>query len=543
MTDACQTAAPRPLSDRERFLGFAFAAADMLAEADAAGRIGFATGAFRLHLGRSAEAFLGMPVAELIAPEDRGAFELARAALPVRGRMPPTVLRLADARRTPFMVSALHLALPGQPPRDCLSFAPMPEGVTLRQEGGTDPATLRRLIEARLRNAPGQAGGLGLLEIPGGPLGPSEGLAAEVMQAAGEEACVAAEIAPGRFGLLSPAGQPLPELRDILARLVARLPVEEGGVSASSLPLDVPGLNPVQAIRALRHCLTVFAREGGAGLAQVGLDQGLGGIMEEVGQRSALLARAIERRRFSLLYQPIRRLPEGPIHHVEALCRPDRGVLAPTEGPGDFVNLSEAVGLTEALDVAVLEMVARDLRAHDPAERVAVNLSGLSVQSPAFRERLFARLDEERGLAARLMVELTESAEIEQEEEAAATLEGLRARGVPVCLDDFGAGAAAFRYLRAYRVDFVKVDGAFVTAALEHERDRRFVASMVDLSRAVGAEVIAERIETAAHAALMHELGVTYGQGWHLGRPGPLARREAAAVAPGKRRGVRESWG
>jgi EAL domain-containing protein (putative c-di-GMP-specific phosphodiesterase class I) len=92
-------------------------------------------------------------------------------------------------------------------------------------------------------------------------------------------------------------------------------------------------------------------------------------------------------------------------------------------------------------------------------------------------------------------------------------------------------------------VDFVKVDGAFVTAALEHERDRRFVASMVDLSRAVGAEVIAERIETAAHAALMHELGVTYGQGWHLGRPGPLARREAAAVAPGKRRGVRESWG
>jgi EAL domain-containing protein (putative c-di-GMP-specific phosphodiesterase class I) len=189
----------------------------------------------------------------------------------------------------------------------------------------------------------------------------------------------------------------------------------------------------------------------------------------------------------------------------------------------------------------VLEVAARDIQDNNPTERVAVNLSGLSVQSQAFRDKLFARLDSEPELARRLMVELTESAEIEHEEEAAATLAGLRARGVPVCLDDFGAGAAAFRYLRAYRVDFVKVDGAFVTAALEQERDRRFVASMVDLSRAVGAEVIAERIETAAHADLMRELGVGYGQGWHFGRPGPLPRRGKQTV--GKRKGLQESWG
>jgi EAL domain-containing protein (putative c-di-GMP-specific phosphodiesterase class I) len=216
-------------------------------------------------------------------------------------------------------------------------------------------------------------------------------------------------------------------------------------------------------------------------------------------------------------------------------------VRGPRAGPAEFVNLAEAVGLNEALDFAVLDRAARDLREHKPAERVAVNLSGLSVQSPAFRARLFARLDSEPELAAQLMIELTESAEIEHEEEAAATLAGLRERGVPVCLDDFGAGAAAFRYLRAYRVDFVKVDGAFVTAALEQERDRRFVASMVDLSRAVGAEVIAERIETAAHADLMRELGVGYGQGWHLGRPGALPRREK--VLAGKRKGLKDGWG
>jgi EAL domain-containing protein (putative c-di-GMP-specific phosphodiesterase class I) len=120
------------------------------------------------------------------------------------------------------------------------------------------------------------------------------------------------------------------------------------------------------------------------------------------------------------------------------------------------------------------------------------------------------------------MVELTESAEVEDEENAAETLRRLRARGVPVCIDDFGAGAAAFRYLKAFPVDYVKVDGAFVTAALTGERDRSFVSAMVDLSLAVGARVIAERIETEEAAAAMHALSVHFGQGWLFGRPGAL---------------------
>jgi EAL domain-containing protein (putative c-di-GMP-specific phosphodiesterase class I) len=534
---ATSPAAQRALSDRERFLGFAFAAADLLAEADGAGRIGFATGAFRQHLGRGAEAFIGSQAAELIAPEDRAAFALALAALPRRGRLPPTVLRLADARATPFMVSGMHLALPGQPPRNCLCFAPLPEWVELRSTGPTEPQTLRRIVEGRMRHAPGAAGGLGLVDLPGVPEGTGPGLLEEALNAAGDGACLTAELAPGRLGLLAPAGHSLAELREILARLTARLPAGGAGVTTSALALDAPGLTPSQTIRALRHCLSVFTREGGRGLAQAGFDEGLGGFVEEMGQRSLVLARAIEEQRFGLEYQPIRALANRVTHHYEALCRPRRCVLGASEGPADFVNLAEAVGLTEALDFAVLQMASQDMKKNNPAERVAVNLSGLSVQSPAFRDRLFRHLDAAPGLAARLMVELTESAEVEQEEEAANTLAGLRERGVPVCLDDFGAGAAAFRYLRAYRVDFVKVDGAFVTAALEQERDRRFVASMVDLSHAVGAEVVAERIETPAHAQLMRELGVEYGQGWHFGRPGPLPLRGHMLAAKGKEPG------
>ena len=79
---------------------------------------------------------------------------------------------------------------------------------------------------------------------------------------------------------------------------------------------------------------------------------------------------------------------------------------------------------------------------------------------------------------------------------------------------------------------------------MERERDRSFVSSMVDLSLAVGAKVIAERIETAVHAELMQGLGVDYGQDWHLGRPGPL-RAAAPAPAQSDRRTkvTQQSWG
>jgi EAL domain-containing protein (putative c-di-GMP-specific phosphodiesterase class I) len=110
---------------------------------------------------------------------------------------------------------------------------------------------------------------------------------------------------------------------------------------------------------------------------------------------------------------------------------------------------------------------------------------------------------------------------------AAGAIAALRAEGVPVCLDDFGAGGAAFRYLREFGVDYVKIDGLYVRAAARSARERGFVASMVELAGAVGARVIAEMVETEEQARLMRELGVQYGQGWVFGRPGSLpgARR------------------
>jgi EAL domain-containing protein (putative c-di-GMP-specific phosphodiesterase class I) len=256
-------------------------------------------------------------------------------------------------------------------------------------------------------------------------------------------------------------------------------------------------------------------------LAKAGFAGGLSGFVASAAERAAGLRRTIEERRFRLAFQPIVLLEDRTPHHYEALLRPIPTPGTPFDQASEFIALAETVALSEDLDWAVVETACEAARAASGA-RIACNLSGLSLQSSPFREKLCAMLSAVPEVARRLLVEVTETAEIEDEAEARRTIDALRELGLPICIDDFGAGAAAFRYLRAFRVDFVKVDGIYVSNALESERDRGFIAAMVDLARAVGAQVVAERIETEEEAALMRDLGVAFGQGYLFGRPGAL---------------------
>jgi len=522
----------RPMGERERFIAFAFAGADLLVETDLCGRIGFTAGAFRLRFGAASESFTGQAADGLIAPKDRDAFAAALALMPERGRLPPTVMRLANADQTPFVVSGLYLALPGEAPRLCLSLGPVPLALT-GVTAPPSPAALLRDAEARLR-AGAATGQLGLIEVRGTVT--PEMRAALESQSGG----TAAELAPGRYGLLAAAGAAAPDISTVSRQLEAMLG-QGGSVTGDVLALDASGLSPVQAVRALRHGLATFTRGGRDGLQEEGFADGLAGFVSQITQRAATIRRAIAQRRFHLDYQPIMGLEDGSLHHYEALLRPEKGLLGKDSGPQDFVTLAETVGLTEELDLAVAETAVLAAAGLGGGQRIAVNISGLSLQSEAFRAAFFALLDDNAHACHRLMVELTESAEIEDEAAAASMMAALRERGVPVCLDDFGAGAAAFRYLKAFRVDYVKVDGSFVEAAMRSERDRSFVASMVDLSSAVGAKVVAERIETEEAAKMMLGLGVHLGQGWYFGRPGPLPK--AAPIVASRRGGAKESWG
>ncbi len=520
----------RALIERERFLVFALTAADLLVEITPAGRIAFAAGAFERRLGTPPERWVGRPVADLIAPAGRPGFLRALDLLGARDRLPPTCFRLHNGSATAMGVAGLRLAdLPGSSDHLCLTFSAIPQGGAPDGAEGLLPQgeALRNAIEAGLRgsDAPGD---VGLFELTGanGPVSPGPEVAgriASTLATSVTEGSLVGELAGGRYSVVSRKGDDFTRIAAAIEE-AARLGGVDAEVSATTLSLDTEELTQLQATRALRYALGVFARGGPRALQEEGFSGGLAGFVAQAYDRAETLRQAIAAHRFRLAFQPIVSLAERRVHHYEALLRPIAmpGVDTPS-APQDFVTFAEAVGLSGELDWAVVETCAEAAR--DAAgTRIACNLSGLSLQSPAFRRRLLALLRAEPDLVSRLLIEITETAEIADEAEAVRTVDALRSLGLPLCIDDFGAGAAAFRYLRAFRVDYVKIDGQYVQAALRSEQDRGFVAAMVDLSRNVGAAVVAERIETEEEAAAMLALGIGYGQGWLFGRPGPLPR-------------------
>ncbi len=531
--------------DSERFVGFAFAGADLVAETDLDGTVTYAAGAFRSKFGRAPEAFVGHAVREMVAPADHDALEAALSLLRERGRLLPLMIRLADGQRTPLALAGIVLPAAARKPRLCLSFAwpPAPAGSVLRT--GTAHG-LARAAETRLRV--GTACDLGLIEVVGdsrSAIASSEAIG-QALEAVAPNA-VASEIAPGRFGLLGTGGTSA-DLLSITQLLEAALRTQGVPVAlaAQHLPLATEGLTPIQAARALRHALNVFAREGAEGFKKGGFGDGLAGYIRQAGTRAASLRRAIRAGDFTMAFQPIVSLADRAVHHYEALIRPKPIADCGVSGPQDFVMLVEALGLADELDLAVARLACE--AAERAGTSVAFNLSGQCVQNPAFRERLTAFLATNPARRAGLViVEMTETAEIEDVPEAARTADALRSLGVPFCMDDFGAGAADVRLLRALTADIVKLDGSYVPGVAENGRERAFVSGMVEIARAAGATTVAERVETEAEAEALRALGVQFGQGWLFGRPGALpSANTPATISPnkvGRRTGVKESWG
>jgi len=389
---------------------------------------------------------------------------------------------------------------------------------------------LAREAEGRMRS--GQGGDMGFVEVGGwreavGELAAQEraallaAIGRGLVDAAGPGA-IAAEVGDGRFGVLALERIDATMLAGSVTAILASSAAGRGThVEGITMNLSQDGLTGPQAVRALRFALGRFADGGARAVEAAGLGEGLAGMIDATHARARAVRATIAEGRFELVYQPVVSLAKRDIHHFEALLRPIATPGQPFRATQDFVAFAEAVGLSEELDYAVMTQGVNAIEAA-PGVSVAVNVSGLSFQNASFRTRMLAHLAA-RDVRGRLLVELTETAEIEDVGAAIATLEALRGAGIAVCIDDFGAGAAAFRYLREFRVDYVKIDGSYVRGASRSDRDRGFVSSMVDLARSMGAQIVAEMVETEEEARLMASLGIEFGQGWLFGRPGRLA--------------------
>jgi diguanylate cyclase (GGDEF)-like protein len=231
---------------------------------------------------------------------------------------------------------------------------------------------------------------------------------------------------------------------------------------------------------------------------------------------------------FQVHYQPVLRLGDGEVAGFEALARwhlSDGTAVPPTE----FVGVAEATGLIHELGAVVLERACHDVvvwnATREPGSRlgVSVNVSARQLRRPDFT-RLVERTLEQTGVPPSwLMLELTESTLIDDLETAAAQLAHLRTVGVRLAIDDFGTGFSALSALRALPLQVLKVDRSFVSGIGVDPDACAVLASLVDLSHALGLEVLVEGMETTAQLDQVASTGCDLAQGFAIARPMPAA--------------------
>jgi EAL domain-containing protein (putative c-di-GMP-specific phosphodiesterase class I) len=185
---------------------------------------------------------------------------------------------------------------------------------------------------------------------------------------------------------------------------------------------------------------------------------------------------------------------------------------------GAFLPKIERLDLVRALDRRVLRLALGALRDH-PTERLSVNVSTRTMRDRAWMRELAAAAQDTPGVAERLIVELTESAAVVDAARTKAFLDEVRAMGVAIALDDFGAGYSSFRHVRDFRPDWVKIDGGFVKGLADDPDNKLFVDTLVGIARNFDMATVAEFVETDADAEALRALGVDCLQGYRYGRP------------------------
>lgn len=233
------------------------------------------------------------------------------------------------------------------------------------------------------------------------------------------------------------------------------------------------------------------------------------------------IAEALVQDRFELRFQPIVAVATGEIAHYEALLRM-RDAQGDVVYPDRFVPVAEKTGQIQAIDHWVLSHALGIMNAR-PELHLSVNLSANAMDDPLLLpdvEQLLKRYGVE---PMRLTFEITETAAINSILRATRLMRGIQRLGCRFALDDFGSGYASYAYLRQLPVDDVKVDGAFIRNLSRSREDRIFVKAITDIAHGMGKRVIAEFVEDGDILGVLVELGVDFAQGYHFGKPMPLA--------------------
>jgi diguanylate cyclase (GGDEF)-like protein len=243
---------------------------------------------------------------------------------------------------------------------------------------------------------------------------------------------------------------------------------------------------------------------------------------------------AIRAGQLDVAFQPLLDVASGRVEGWEALVRWPIGQGTPIDS-GQLVAIAEARGWTPLLRRLIMPRAMAAVLALPGTPRLWFNLSALDLRQPDLADEIFAMLSAAAFPAQRLALEITETALMRDEQEGLAQLTRLRARGVKVVMDDFGAGFSSLTRLQALPLDAVKISGDLLAGRARDRAAAIVFQAAVRLCRDLGLQVVAEGVETPDDLALARAAGVDLLQGYALARPQSAANMPANTLAAERR--------
>jgi diguanylate cyclase (GGDEF)-like protein len=263
-------------------------------------------------------------------------------------------------------------------------------------------------------------------------------------------------------------------------------------------------------------------------------------MLAELKARQAIesaLRLAVEHHQLELHYQPIVELASQRLIGVEALVRwrhPERGLI----GPGEFLPLAEEMKLLHTIETWVLEEACRQAALWPEHIVIAVNVSPSLVVYTEIATTIAGILSATGLPAARLELEVTESAILDNDGQTRRKLKELKSLGASLAMDDFGTGYSSLAYLSRFPFDRIKIDRAFVQGLREDSGSALIVRATTEMARSLGLRTTAEGVETPLQLKMLQELGIEFGQGYLFSKPLPVEELpllflRGVATAPG----------
>ncbi|HOO50409.1 MAG TPA: EAL domain-containing protein [Alphaproteobacteria bacterium] len=525
-------------AQRDRFLAFAFAAADLLIEIKKSGEIVYASGAARAITGYEDKELLHKNFQELFISGDNGLISSITDHTSVGSKHGPFLMKIQNKEG---LTEEKHIFLSSFSMKEdgpiyiavtmadaLLSFIEFSKAENALHDI-PNMKDFEHVLRKKIANigAGGKAVDVQVLQLDGMAKFQNQldsnswaGLTAalgQLMMESSLDGETAVKVDDEKYLLLKDGEQNSEELlQQKIMEIAKQYNIADAiDVKSKNIEGDLTSLSAREATRAVLYTMNKMEQQG---LEAVGddLKGSFSAFLEENAIKISNIKRMISHQDFQIKFQPIVMLDKESVSHHEVLVR-----FNSDKSPFELITMCEDIGLSPDLDLAICRQCLKYVDQNGRKKslgKLAVNISGQSIQSEKFVKKLLDTLTEYSDAAKSLMFEITESSEIKDLDKVDGFIQQLRKKGYPVCLDDFGAGAASFQYLHKLQVDGVKIDGAYVRNVLTSTRDATMVKNMTQMCHEMGVYVVAEMIENEDQKDFLRAIGVDKGQGWLFGK-------------------------